>query len=176
MYNDTVIELEFKASSPYKFGTEIKPLIEVIKGMIPGTQRTYDPSTHKWTIAAEYWAALKMTAASGSFNFKITEVFDNASESTGDPFASVNVPKDYQDKFHYETTPVVTKEDAKSIAAKLSTYLGVTITTQELSELKKLYRQKARQLHPDINPDPLAAKEMSELNRLWTLYTAGGIN
>lgn len=174
--SQTIVTIKFH-SIPSKgwWRQEVQPALDFMKALVPATLRSYDPSTFLWEVAFEYWDACK-TAFEIAFKFTCIEGSIKTATGAHDPFKGVNVPKDYAEQFHYNAAPVRTTETAESIASKLSIYLGVTIKAQELSELKKLYRAKARELHPDLNPEPEAAQKMSELNRLWSLYTAGGIN
>lgn len=167
--SQTIVTIKFH-SIPSKgwWKQEVQPALDFMKALVPATLRSYNPNTFLWEIAFEYWNACK-TAFENAFKFTCIEGSIKAAQSAHDPFKGVNVPKDYAEQFHYNTAPVRTTETAESIASKLSEYLGVTIKAQELSELKKLYRAKARELHPDMGGD---AAKMSELNRLWTLYTA----
>lgn len=168
--NDTIVRMKFHSiASKGWWKTNVQPALDFMKALVPATMRSYNPQTFMWELAIEYWPATK-TAFETAFHFQCIE---GSVAAANDPLKNVNVPKDYAESFHYEQTVVTTQESAASIAAKLSEYLGVTITSQDLSELKKLYRAKARELHPDLGGD---ASKMSELNRLWTLYTAGGVN
>jgi hypothetical protein len=167
--NNTIVRLKFHsiASKGY-WKTNIQPALDLMKALVPASMRSYNPTTFMWEVAAEYWPAIKTTYESKVFNFICTE-----GSVVANPY--INVPKDYADNFYRAPEPITVKESAASIAASLSVYLGVPIVAQDLSELKKLYRLKARELHPDLNHAPEAAQKMSELNRLWTLYSSGGI-
>lgn len=169
-HNNTIVALKFHSiASKGWWAQNVQPSLDFMKALVPATMRSYNSNTFIWEVAVEYWPACK-------FSFE-TAFYITCTEGTiagaSDPLKNVNVPKDYVENFHYKQVVVRDKEDAATIAKKLSEFLGVTITTQELSELKKLYRAKARELHPDMGGD---ASKMSELNRLWTLYTAGGVN
>ncbi len=146
---------------------KIKEIIAVIKQFIPASYRAYNPVTKVWTIAetdalnqAKYWEFLKPVLEHHDFRIIL---------------GTKKIPLDastFAQDFFYEQAPAPQTETAASIAQKLSTFLGVEIKAQELTELKRLYRQKARELHPDLGGD---AAKMSELNRLWTLYTQEGV-
>lgn len=160
----TIYELKFK-TLPRRgyFEQNVKPIVEIIKTMIPVNAREYDPANFVWSIGSEYWPPLRLTLE--HLHFTITMIDRKASQEP-----KVHVPTDYAENFYYTATAV--KESTASIAEQLSKYLGVEITTQDLADLKKLYRAKAREFHPDLGGD---AKKMSELNRLWTLYTNNGV-
>jgi hypothetical protein len=170
-HNDTIVAIKF-LSIPSKgwWKANVQPALDFIKALVPATMRSYNNSTFIWEVAIEYWPACK-TALETAFHFTCVE--GSITTASADPLKGVNIPKQYAENFYHKPEPIVQKEDAATIAAKLSEYLGVKIHAQELSELKKLYRAKARELHPDMGGD---ASKMSELNRLWTLYTSGGVN
>ena len=119
------------------------------------------PRLFTWEVAAEWWPILTKAFKEAMW-WTLIEQKDNS-------IPNIEVPKDYAENFYRAPEPIKPVESAESIATKLSEYLGVTITTQDMAELKSLYRQQARKLHPDFGGD---ASKMSELNRLWTLFTA----
>jgi len=167
LYNDTIIELRF--ITQFKtgwFAANVKPIVDAMKGFIPSTSREYDPVTKLWYIGVEYWNPLEIMLKGMGWT-----IVDKTGQTATPNGPKVNVPKDYEENFYYKQQPVVQAVDAKSIAQQLSQYLGVEITSQDIKTLKTLYRAKARELHPDLGGD---AQKMSELNRLWSLYTAGG--
>jgi hypothetical protein len=170
-HNDAIVAIKFH-SIPSKgwWKESVQPAIDFSKALVPATMRSYNSSTFIWEFAIEYWPALK-TAYENAFKFTCTE--GKVAPESVDPLKNVKVDDSYKENFYHKQEVVKTVESAASIAEKLSTYLGVKITTQDINELKKLYRAKARELHPDLGGD---AQKMSELNRLWTLYTAGGVN
>lgn len=156
-FNNTIIEFEIKATPKKGYWAQnVQPAIDTFKALVPGTAREFNFDTKKWGVAAEYWEPVKLIFEHTGFLIR---------EVTEPDGPKIEVPKEYAENFHYE--PELVKESAITVAKQLSQYLGVEITTQELSELKKLYRQKAREYHPDYGGD---ADKMSELNRLWTLY------
>lgn len=163
-HNKSIVELKFQ-TTPRKgaWKENIQPIIEILKATIPSSNRAYDPSSHKWEIAIEYWEPYRALIK------QLGGIFQEEQEVKSAEIPNIHVPEDYAANFFHEQAPLQEVETKESLVAKLSQYLGVTIAAQELSELKTLYRQKARQLHPDLGGD---AAKMSELNRLWTLYTA----
>lgn len=165
-HENTIIDLKFIVQ-PQRgwFEQNIKPITELLKKQIPATSREWNSNTQKWSIAAEYWNPSKRLLELSGFTLVETKWTDPSA------IPGVHVPKEYAESFHYNTEPITTKESAASIAKQLSVFLGVEITTQDLKDLKKLYRSKAREYHPDFGGD---ASKMSELNRLWTLYTNTG--
>lgn len=165
-HNDTIVEIKFiTIPKAGWFKENISPAIAVIKNFVPASMRAYKPAVFTWEVAVEFWNPLKATLEAMQFYCILKQ----------DVVAGkVNVPKEYAENFYHKPEPTSNVETKEALASKLSEYLGVTITTQELSELKKLYRQKAREYHPDYNGGDGA--KMSELNRLWTLFTQTAVN
>jgi hypothetical protein len=148
------------------FAENVKPAVDMLKSSIPAVSREWNGNTQKWSIAAEFWPATKQLFELMGFTAVETLAEDRHK------IPGVEVPAEYAENFHYESEVITTQESAESIAQQLSIFLGVKITDQDLKDLKKLYRAKALELHPDRGGD---ATKMSELNRLWTLYNQGGI-
>lgn len=161
-YNDSIIEIRFgMARQRGWFNEHVTPAIALIKGTVPGTERSFNPTTKLWEVPATYWFILSEAYKATGWTLI---------EEVANKIPKIEVPFDYAENFYHKQEVITQKESAASIAAQLSTYLEVEITTQDVSELKKLYRRKAMELHPDRNPEN--APKMSELNRLWTLFTA----
>ena len=166
-YNNTIMDIKFvMGRSKEYFKENIKPMVDFIKVAIPATAREYVPQSYKWSVDMNYWTALEQVFVANGFTIREVSI------DTSNEIPDINVPKEYAENFHYKQEVVTTVESATSIADKLSAFLGVKITTQELNELKKLYRAKALEFHPDRGGD---AAKMSELNRLWTLYCNTGV-
>lgn len=160
-----IVELKF-ITIPRKgwFASEIQPTLQFLKTMIPASEREYNGNNFKWSFSVKYWDSIQMLLKAQGFSI--------VEQIRAKP--RIEVPVEYAESFYHEnTTPTsADAETAESIASKLSSFLGVVISTQDLNDLKKLYRQKARELHPDLGGD---ATKMSELNRLWTLYCNTGV-
>lgn len=163
-HNGTIVEILFITIKRRGwFEENVKPVVDVMKAMIPATMRSYDPITYKWEVAFEYWAPLEVTLK--SMNFKVTVVEDL---KYNEP--KVHVPEEYAENFY--RAPTVTKELPSSVREQLFQLLEIghgDPGEPDPINLKSLYRNKARQLHPDLGGD---AAKMSELNRLWSLYNA----
>lgn len=164
----TIVEMSFR-TIPKKgwFNTNVKPMLDVLKGLVPATLRTYDPVTFKWEFGAEYWSLLSTIFKSHGWH--LSEVQD-VNEKNNEYFRNIKVDDDFAENFYYNTQPVSTQASAQSIAAQLTDFLGVDVSTKDVNELKKLYRRKALELHPDRNNGD--GSKMSELNMLWTLFMA----
>jgi hypothetical protein len=142
----------------FKYGRwewdRVKGVISIIKVLIPASDREYNPVTKEWTVLEASWEALKGILASASF--KIIE-------------EKAVRPED----FHYDystVTPLISKE---SLAAKLLDLLE--LSTEDLKDLvllKKAYRRKAMEWHPDRNNGD--GTRMSELNSIWSQYNDRG--
>lgn len=142
------------------FKEHAQPAIDFIKGTVPATARSYDAATYKWEVAVEWWPILTKALKEAMW-WSLYEQKDNS-------IPNIEVPKNYADSFYKGAEPLTTKPSIESIASELGKFLGVEITTQELTELKKLYRKRAMELHPDRNLGRDVG--MGELNRLWTLF------
>lgn len=166
--NDVKItEISFVSGKWLNWKKDYQPIIDLIKSQIPVSARIYNTDTKIWEIASEYWPPLEQVLI--SLNFIITKV----AESTSANEPNVHVPEEYVKNFYHTPEPIRIEEDKDTIAQKLSKLLGmpVDIIFNDI-ELKKLYRKKAREYHPDFGGD---AAKMSELNRLYSIYTSKGI-
>jgi hypothetical protein len=142
-----------------KYGGDYETLqavIKVIKSSVAVSNREYNAETKHWSFTHIAFRNIveKMFVAM-HIPFTITETIET---KTVGP-----------DNFFYEHA--VTQqipESSNIICAKLMKLLGVTEETlKDTNALKKVYRAKAREFHPDLGGD---ADKMSELNRLWTLF------
>lgn len=161
-HNGSIVEF-YIITTPKRgwFKEHAQPAIDFIKGTVPATARSYDAATYRWEVGIEWWPILSKAFKEAMW-WTLYEQKDNS-------IPNIEVPKDYADTFYHAPEPISTVESADSIATKLSTFFEVPVSTKDMRDLKTLYRQKARELHPDFGGD---ASKMSELNRLWTLFTA----
>lgn len=142
------------------FKENVQPMVDLIKTTIPAGMREYNPSSFTWSIDASFWPPIKTILEAG--NWILKDVTDNSN--------GVHVDKDYAENFYYAPTAPTPAESPEAIAKALATFFSLDIadfnkTSQK--DLKKLYRQSARELHPDLGGD---ATKMSELNRLWAIF------
>jgi hypothetical protein len=143
-------EIEFKAQ---KFKT-IAEAVNIIKVMIPASDRSYNPITKKWTIDEKHWDILSKVLCEIFIIYRTTKTV---------------APKAYSyEEFYYNHNAASVVETKESISAKLETLLSVNITTTPFDELKRAYRRKALELHPDRNNGD--GSKMSELNAAWTVF------
>ena len=159
LFNHTIVRFKFTTIARRGwFVDNVQPMLFLVKGMVPGTERTYNPATFEWELSGQYWAPLSLTFKSLGWTLKLVSEF----EAVNVKIPGVEVPKDYAESFHYDNAVVIAKESAESIHSQIVVILGVNFTKSE-------YRAYARLNHPDLGGD---ANKMAELNRLWSLYNA----
>lgn len=163
VFNGSIIELRFN-TIPRRgwFKEHVQPVIDVIKTAVPHNMREYNSANFTWSFALEVWPTVK--AIVENTGFLLTEKKELHS--------TVEVPHDYAENFYRAPEPLSQKESKESLAESLAGLLGLSVAqlaSLDTAELKRSYRQKARQLHPDIGGD---AALMSELNRVWSLYNS----
>lgn len=131
----------------------VKSIIDIIKVLIPASDREYNPGSKEWTILETSWPKLKAILEAGQFH--ITEETVVRAEN-----------------FHYDhSTPTINAVSKDTLAAQLIQLLE--ISAEDLADsitAKKAYRRKALELHPDRNAGD--GSRMSELNSLWSAYNA----
>lgn len=135
---------------------EVKGFIDVIKRLIPASDRSYNPITKVWTIAAlKYEQILEPIINKGNFSLSKT--------------VKKEMPK--AEDFFYNTGVTTSTESKESLAGKLINLLDCKVEDlAEPDKLKKLYRKKAFEFHPDKNNGD--GSRMSELNSIWSAYNA----
>jgi hypothetical protein len=141
----------------YKLSFTYNPdVVTFIKGLIPASDRDYDPSTKEWYVKEKYklpiLAVLEQTI--GKYNINIVE----------------KPSEDYAKKFNTgasnvgESLPV---DDCLLIFSKHTSVSTDKASKFTLAEAQKVYRLTAMKLHPDRNPN--GAVLMSELNEAWAV-------
>lgn len=131
----------------------VKGIIDVIKVLIPASDREYNPSSKEWTILETSWPKLQDIIKAARFN--ITE-------------EKVLRAEDFHYDYSMPTSTVVSKD---TLAAQLIKLLE--IDKEDLTDAiktKKAYRRKALEWHPDRNNGD--GTRMSELNSIWNQYNA----
>ena len=118
----------------YRYGRNefdiITQINTVLKVMIPVSDRMYDPITKIWTIAETHWHWYKTLVTNMRVSIDLKTKVD-------------------AENFHYAQAPAAPTK--QSIAAQLAKLLGITEAELATAELKKIYRRKALELHPDRN-------------------------
>lgn len=128
----------------------VKGIIDIIKVLIPASDREYNPSTKEWTILDASWPKLEQIIKAASFTITIER--------------KVRV-----EDFHYNYAPAVNEVSKDTLAEQLIKLLE--ISRDDLADTlvaKKAYRRKALELHPDRNNGD--GTKMSELNSIWSAY------
>lgn len=132
---------------------QVQGIIGIIKTHIPSSDRLYDPVSHEWTIAEKHWQFIMSLITPTGWNIKEEKIISA------------------EDFFYNDFVDNTPKESKDSLAAKLVALLD--ITAQDLQDsglLKKAYRRKAIEWHPDKNGGD--GSKMSELNSIWSQYNA----
>jgi hypothetical protein len=146
----------------HKPPNQLKMFVELLKATIPASNRMYDPASKIWTVTAQAFNSLKMVMDA----LKIQS--QQYPSGLGLEAAKTIDPNN----FFHNPTPAPAVETKESLKAKLEKLLDSTIDIAFMSdgELKKLYRRKAMELHPDRNNED--GSKMSELNSIWSAYNA----
>lgn len=167
-YTDGILpgtmQLKFKAKYS-KAGSQFMGIKNLMQDIIASSDRAYDPQNKVWTVTTDGFERFRVIMWTLNVShYKDARMFTTAvTEAEKPKFSS-------QDFFH-NTTPVATPETKESIATRLAVLLGLpAITTQSVDELKRLYRRKALELHPDRNNGD--GSKMADLNSLWSTYNA----
>lgn len=159
---DKVLDSYDVSFSFAKYGGDydtLQVILKLIKGSVAVSNREYNPDTKHWSFTH---LAFKNIVEKLFITMKISySIADIVETKTVGP-----------DNFFYEhAVTQQIEESAPIISAKLIKILGCTNETlKDTNALKKIYRAKAREFHPDLGGD---AALMSELNRLWALFNAG---
>lgn len=143
---------------------EWKDFLEMMKATISASNRIYDPQTKLWQLDNKVVPSFKQLIAN-----IVLRVYD-FDPNAGRAGSSTTTPKIDPNNFFYNTVAPPQAQTRESIAASLAAILGCTVAelAQPLDVVKKLYRRKALELHPDRNNGD--GSKMSELNSLWSVY------
>ena len=148
---------------------QLKAFVELFKSQVPASNRVYDPQTKIWTIEKNIFEnhLLKLMDML-SIRYKLGKPYD----TYGRDRTASQMPMIDPNNFFYNTTPVPQAQTRESITESLAKILEVPTATlaQPLDVVKKIYRRKALELHPDRNNGD--GSKMSELNSLWSVYNA----
>lgn len=143
-------DIKFEKAGKYEWA-RIEGVIQVIKSTIPVSDRTYNPDNKTWTVTARYFSPLEELLKNLNFN--------------------ISYIKDIRENFFYESTPISTAPTKESLKEQLKRILAIEDSVfTDNDALKKAYRRKALQLHPDRNNGD--GSQMSELNSIWSSYNA----
>ena len=157
--NDLAYELTWVGK-----GTEWKDFKELLKALIPASNRVYNPQTKLWTIDSTGFASLKKIMDTLHIYYYKVDSFSSKESKNSKVY-------DSSDFFH-NPAPALAVETKESLAERLTKILDLAIEIKHISpdELKKFYRRKALEYHPDRNGGD--GSKMSELNSIWSAYNA----
>lgn len=140
------LKFDIKGSGAW---TAVEGVIAIIKATIPVSDRAYDPGSKQWSIAEKYWPNLKQLLEHSTFMVEESKKLSR------------------EDFFYEAPTPAAPTRD--SLGVVLTKLLGIDSgVLGDDALLKKAYRKKALELHPDRNNGD--GSRMSELNSIWTQY------
>jgi hypothetical protein len=165
-YNLTISKQGYRASKDTF--EQLKSFVELLKSQVPASNRVYNPQTKVWTIEKQIFDThlLKLMTM-----LNIKHLVGNPNSARDSRYAT-EAPKIDPNNFFYNTTPAPQVQTRESISESLAKLLGWSIVelSQPIDQLKKLYRRKALELHPDRNNGD--GSKMSELNSLWSVFNA----
>jgi hypothetical protein len=149
-------DVEFVIPKYDKQGWEsLRALVTIFKSTISVSNRIYDPVTKHWSFTAN------------AFRDIVEKLFISTSTQYDiqDAVATVG-----PEGFFYEHAVASPMADTPEVlAARLQALLGLDNETMlDVMLVKKAYRRKAMELHPDRNDGD--GSRMSALNEVWNAY------
>jgi len=168
----SIYKLRFKTSSRGDWANTVTPVLTLIKGLIPASDRAFNPSTKEWEISAAKWPSLEQILKAMP-SLYLSYVDSSSSTSSNKAEERVIVDKEYAESFYQSSESVQTSSSIsqKGIQEALSDILNIKMSElRSMSDidLKRIYRKTALILHPDRNNGD--GSKMSELNMYYNLY------
>jgi hypothetical protein len=158
----------------------VKKIVEIIK-QIPPSERVYDPISKIWTIPTPKFATLSnilramqvkpLCWSPNDFDDFLAGKSHSTKVDSVEEAAKV-APK--AEDFFYTQAPIkklVSEVEVETALCKLFDLSYSDVESMRLN-VKKLYRQAAKQLHPDLNGGD--ASKMTELNYYFQQYKTLG--
>jgi hypothetical protein len=140
----------YRVATPYN-----KQFVDLIKSLIPGSDRAYDPTSKMWTVTEKYLGPLQLlcenvwkTKADVVTKQEAEKAQGASSQSSGS--GSANGGRGQEITLN-----------TNSIDLALARFMKI----MPYDALQKAYRLAALELHPDAGGD---MAKMAELNSLWT--------
>jgi hypothetical protein len=145
---------------------EWRDFLEMFKATISASNRMYDPQTKLWQIDNKVVPGFRQLIDS------VVSRVHSFDPNVGKTQFNSPTPKIDPNNFFYNTVAPAQAQTRESVTESLARILGCTPTDlgQPLDIVKKLYRKKALELHPDRNNGD--GSKMSELNSLWSVFNA----
>lgn len=160
---------KLKLEGPFK--QAIEPIVTFIKGLVPSSDRLYDPNSKEWTYSEKYDQFIR--AALQAAGFHIDELI---SKQTFNEFKKKQEEAARAARQSYQQRIVPVGEDLQQfrdllISAKLvSNDNGIpamkVIENWNREEAKKAWKKAFVFYHPDVHPE--RASQASQLNEVWS--------
>lgn len=160
---------KLKLEGPFK--THIEPMVQFIKGLVPSSDRLYDPNSREWTYSEKYDQFIR--TAIQAAGFQIDELIskqkfqefkkkqEEAARSAGQSLQSRQIPigQDLQQFRDLLISALIVSQDNGIPAMKI-------IENWTKEEAISAYKKAIRFYHPDLHPE--RAEQASQLNEVWS--------